>query len=318
MKRRRFLFLGAAALAPAIGWAQRSRATIGILSARAKSFFVPHLMQRLAELGFREGAGLRLEYRHVDGRIERFPEVARELAAARCDLIFAIGPADAPRALQQAKVAAPVVFVAVDYDPLAHKIIDSLVRPGRNVTGLYTRSPQIALKKFEVARELVPEAKRHLILADAYSRDQLLALRNAAAVGGMELTVADFTRRPYNYAEALERERHQNIQALQVLTSPAFADDRTIIAALASARRLPVVGFITPEDSFLIGYSSSVEKLGRRLAEIGVRILNGAKAGEMPVEQTDEFDLGVNLKLARPLGVEVPYAILARAARIVE
>ena len=317
--RRRFVLASASSvLAPGLAFAQARRVTIGILGPRAQSFFVPTIRQRLADLGYREGPNVRVEYRHADGVIERFPQLARELAGMGCDLIFAIGSEHAPRALADARVSAPVVFLAIDYDPLEKKIVDSLARSGRNMTGLYALSTEAVLKRLEIAQELFPAAKRFLVFSDAFTHDQLAALRKVAEARRAQLSVVEFKERPYKYAEAFAAGVRGGAEALFLLTSPVFADGRAAIDELSLKHRMPAVGFATPEGHFLVSFSADGQKMSNRVAEMGAQILRGAKAGDIPVQQADEFELAVSLKAAKALNLKVPYSVLARATRLIE
>lgn len=314
MHRRQFLLAAAgSAVASRLAFAQPKPITIGIVGPRAQSFIAPAIRRGLAELGYREGPTVRVLYLHADGAVERFPKLAQELAAMRCDLIFAIGPEQAPRALLDVRVSAPVVFLAIDYDPLEKKIVQNLVRPGQNMTGVYSQNLEIILKRLEIAREVLPRAKRFVTFSDVYSRDQVAALRKAVR-GDTELSVVDFASRPYNYAAAIPRQA----EALILPAAPTFADDRAALDQLSLSRRLPIVGFATPEGNFLVGYSADFNKTGKRAAEMGVQILRGAKAGDIPVQLADEFELTVNLKAANAIGIKLPMSVLARATRVIQ
>jgi len=316
--RRQFMLAGAlGALSTRYAVAQVRPVRVGMLTPRARSFFAPTVVRRLAELGYREGSSMVLEYRHADGVVERFPQLARELINLKCDLIFAIGPEHAARALRDAPSPAPVVFLAVDYDPLEKGIVASLARPGGNLTGVYALNPEVTLKRLEIAQELLPKASRFLVLSDVYTRDQLSALQQVADARRVQLTVAEFVK-PHRYPAAFEAARQARAEGLIVLTSPVFADDRAEISALAVNHRLPAVGFVSPEADFLVGYSSNVTKMAYRVAEIAAQILKGAKPAEIPVEQAGEFDLVVNLKTAKALGLKIPYSLMARATKVVE
>ncbi len=317
--RRQFLLASAiGAMAPVRAFAQTRPVRVGMLTPRAKSFFAPGIVRRLGELGYREGSSMVLEYRHADGVVDRYPPLARELIKLKCDLIFAIGPEHAARALRDARSTAPVVFLAVDYDPVEKGIVDSLARPGGNFTGVYALNAAITLKRLEIAQELLPGATRFLVLSDVYTREQLAALKKAAEARRVQLTVAEFMQQPHEYTAAFEAARQARAEALIVLTSPVFADHRAAISSLAVNHRLPTIGFSTPESDFLIGYSSNADKLAQRVAEIGVQVLKGARPADIPVEQASEFDFVVNLKMAKALGVKVPYSVLARATKLVE
>jgi putative tryptophan/tyrosine transport system substrate-binding protein len=314
--RRQVLLASAlAAFAPAFSFAQARPVKIGVLSARAKSMYTAPVMKRLAELGY-GGLAVSLEYRHADGAIERFPPLARELSKLKCDVILAIGSHHTLQALKQAGTTVPVVFIAADYDPVERRLVDSLARPGGNVTGVYGLSLPIAVKRVELAQE-VTSAGHFLVLSDAYSEDTLSAVKAAAEARGVQLTVAKFAQRPYGYEAAFESGRRSDVRAVIVLTSPVFGDERAVISALAVKHRLPSVGFVL-DDAFLIGHSASATKMAQRAAEIVASILKGAKPADIPVHQADEFDLVINLRTAKALNIKIPQSVMARATRIVE
>lgn len=314
--RRRILLAGVlGALAPAFSSAQSRAVKLGMLSVRAKSVYTEPLMKRLAELGY-GGSRLSLEYRHPDGAIERFLPLARELYKLKCDLIFAIGSFHPLEALKQVGTLVPVVFIAVDYDPVQRRLVSSLARPGGNITGVYALSSPIATKRVELAQEIT-SAGSLLVLSDAYTGEALSAVRTAAEARGIQLTVAEFAQRPYGYEAAFEGGRRSDVRAVIVLTSPVFGDDRDLISELALKNRLPSVGFAL-DDTFLIGHSASLTKMAHRAAEIAASILKGAKPADIPVYQADEFDLVVNVRVAKMLDIKIPHSVMARATRIVE
>jgi putative ABC transport system substrate-binding protein len=317
--RRHFLLAGAlGALGLPYSVAQTRPARIGMLSAIAKSFFAPVVIQRLDELGYREGSTRALEFRSADGKSERFPRLANELLKLNCDLIFTIGPEHAARPFRDVPSTVPVVFLAIDYDPVEKGIVDTLARPGRNMTGVYALNKEIVVKRLELAKEVLPGAMRFLVFSDPYNGDQLAALRRAAESKRYQLAFVEFAQPPYSYAAAVETGRRAGADALILLTSPVFANNHAELFALAVSNRLPVIGFATPEAVFPVGYSANAVKIAERAAEMGVRILKGAKPAEMPIDQAGEFDLQVNLKAAKALGMKIPYSVLARATRLVE
>jgi putative tryptophan/tyrosine transport system substrate-binding protein len=323
MGTRRQILQLIAVLIPSLARAQpRPRsAKIGILSPRplAESLLTPHIVKRLEELGYRQGKGTVIEYRSADGHADRFPRLARELIDTKCDLIFAVGPEHAAKALQDAHSPVPVVFYANDYDPLEKGIITSLSRPSGNITGVYVPTIALVAKRLEIMREMVPGARRFLVLADTFTREQLAAARKAADSMGIELTVAEFAGQPYDFAGAFETGRKARVDAFMVLTSPAFAMHATTWVAMVGQHRLPGIGTgIFADYGLLLGYGSRLDKGTRRAAELGARILQGAKVADVPVEQDDAFEFVVNSKTARALGIKVPESIRARATRIVQ
>ncbi len=320
--RRRFILASAlGAIAPLGAFAQGRPAKIGILSPRAlaDSNLTPSIVQRLAELGYRQGSGMILEYRSAEGDANRFAKLARELIEAKCDLIFAVGPEHAAKALRDARSATPVVFYANDYDPLEKGIIESLSRPEGNITGVFVPQNALVAKRFQIMGEAVPTARRFLVLSDPFTQDQLVAARKAADMMGLQITVVEFAKQPYDYAAAFETGRKTKIQSLMMLTSPAFSADFATWVGLAQRQRLPGIGTgLFGERGLLLGYGAHPTKGTRRAAELGARILKGAKPADIPVEQDDEFELVVNSKTAKALGLKIPESVRARATKIVQ
>ncbi len=322
--RRQFLLASAlGALAPARAFAQARPVKVCILSDRrqdARSNIAPGLFGRLAELGYREGAGMILETRASEGFADRYPKLARELIDLKCDVIFAIGSVQNARALQDARASAPIVFLATAYDPVGKGIVASLRRPDRNTTGVYVPENALVAKRVEIMREVVPAARRFFALADVLSRDQAGAARKAAETAGVQLSVIEFSKQPYDFAGAFEEARKAGAEALIGLRSAVFSDNQAAIAALLAKHRFPGIGasFAQANAGFLLGLSVENTKVARRVAEIGVRILKGAKPADIPVEQADEFELTINAKTARALGVKIPESVFARATRIVQ
>jgi putative ABC transport system substrate-binding protein len=303
--RRQFVVAGAlGAIAPVGAFAQARPVKIGILAPRslAESNLTGNIVQRLAELGYRQGSEMVLEYRSAEGHADRFGRLARELIEAKCDLIFAVGPEHAARALRDAHSTTPVVLYANDYDPLEKGIIKSLSRPEGNITG-----------------EAVPTARRFLVLSDPFTQDQLVAARKAADMMGLQITVVEFAKQPYDYAAAFETGRKAKTQSLMMLTSPAFSADFATWVGLAQRQRLPGIGTgLFGERGLLLGYGAHPTKGTRRAAELGARILKGARPADIPVEQDDEFELVVNSKTAKALGLKIPESVRARATKIVQ
>lgn len=285
----------------------------------AESFYTGLIVQRLRELGYREGSGMVLEYRATRAVPQRYPEMAHELVALKCDLIFAVGPDNGVIALRDARTSIPVVFLAIDFDPLQSGIVTSLGRPGSNITGVYVPQGELAAKRLDILREVLPSAKRFLIFSDEFTRDQLATLRRRADSIGAQLVIAEFSRQPYDYAAAFDTARKEKAEALVGLASAVFAADGAKIGALLAEARLPSAGTSAAmaERGFMLSYGPDNSKITRRVAEIAVRILKGAKPAEIPVEQADEFTLVVNGPVASKLGLRIPESVMARATRII-
>jgi len=284
-----------------------------------KSIYAPGVVRRLAELGYRDGAGAILEYRSSDGAADRYPKLARDLVDLKCDVIFTIGGEAPARALQSAGSPVPIVFLAVDYDPIEKGIVTSMRKPDRNSTGLYVQQNALVAKRLEILREVIPGVRRLMIIVDVFSRDQLPSARKAADLAGVELKLVEFTKLPYDFAAAFDAGAKAKSQAFMALASPVFTANAAVISDHLAKYRLPGIGssMVHAQAGYLLSFGVDPSKVSRRVAEIGARILKGAKPAEIPVEQADEFELVINAKTARSLGVKVPESVLARATRIV-
>jgi putative ABC transport system substrate-binding protein len=313
------LTLGATA-APRIALAQARPVRIGVLAARLPSFYLPAVLKRLGELGYVEGKTIIVEYRSAQGVAGRFPPLARELIQAKCDLIFALGPEEAARAVIEAKADVPIVILAVDYDPVKAGIVSNLARPGGNVTGMFLSQPTLAAKRLQLMREMVPKAKRFLVLADPFTKEQVEAVRQAAEQLRVEIVVETFAALPYDLESAFVKGRAAGVDAVIPAASPVFADQRTSIAGLAMKHRLPSAGPSTQfaEAGFLFSYGVKPDKAFARAGDIAASILKGAKPGDIGVEQTNEFEFVVNLTTAKTLGIAIPPSIAVRADRAIE
>jgi len=323
MNRRVFL-LGATAFVFAghSANAQTRPARICMLSARslAESFYAAGVVRRLEELGYRPGTSMTLEFRSAEGLVSQFPVLARELGGLKCDVQFAVGPEHAAKHLRDASPGTPLVFLAVDYDPLESGLVSNLARPGSNTTGVYIPQAALATKRLEIMTEIVPRARRLLVFVDPFSKTQLPAVRAAAATAGVQLNITEFGKAPYDFEAAFAEAAKAKVDAYIELASPVLASNARQLAALLQKYGLPGVaasgGYV--QAGVLVSYGPEAGKVARRAADIGTRILKGAKAGEIPVEQTDEFELVINSKTAAALGVKIPERVLARATKIVD
>jgi len=324
--RRRFILAvgGTALWGPLTAYTQSDQklVRIGMLGTieRERSPIIPRTLERLSELGYTEGKNVRVEYRTSEGDTAKLAAQARELLSLKPDIMMTMGPLPPLRAVLAEKTAIPVVFAAVDYDPVDTGVVKSYNRPGGNVTGAYIAQPALAIKRFELARELFPSARRFLVMNDAFSKDQFTALSRASTQTGIAIENAEFTARPYDYAAALRRARKAGAQVVIVLMAPILFRDRAQIAKLALEYKIPALGGANAfaEAGFLASYGAPLGKIAERTAEITARILRGANPADTPVEQVNEFEFAVNMKTARPLGVGISNTILVRATRVVE
>jgi putative ABC transport system substrate-binding protein len=262
---------------------------------------------------------MKLEFRSTDGAIGQFPVLARELGDLKCDLKFAVGPEHAAKHLREVAPGTPLVFLAVDYDPVEKGLVASLARPGGNTTGVYIPQAALATKRLQIMGEIVPRARRFLVFVDPFSSSQLPSVRKAADRAGIQLSVIEFSKPPYDFEAAFAEGGRAKVEAYIELASPILASNAGLLAALLQKYRLPGAaasgGYV--EAGVLVSYGPDAEKVARRAAEIGGRILKGAKAGDIPVEQADEFELVINAKTASVLGVKIPEGVLARATKII-
>ena len=273
----------------------------------------------LRELGYVEGQNLIVERRYAEGRTDRFPELARELVRLRMDVILAISPA-AIRAARDATKTIPIVLYG-NFDPVAAGLVANLARPGSNITGVVIApGGTLAGKKLELLKEAVPGATRIALLApvDSNFSRQVQEAQKAALPLGVKLTVVEVRDRDYDRSFATIASAHPD--ALFVGANAQFYIDRKQIIELAAKHRLPAI-YEWPEqgeDGGLIAYGTSIAGLSRRAATYIDRIFKGANPGDLPIEQPTKFDLVINLKTAKALGLTIPQSLLVRADQVIE
>jgi putative tryptophan/tyrosine transport system substrate-binding protein len=326
VKRRDFITRlgGAAAAWPLAARAQQpgKLQTIGLLGAGTASSWgawVGAFVQRLRELGWVEGRTLAIEYRWAEGRSDRYAEIAAEFVRHKVDVIVTSGSAIA--AVKQATSMIPIVF-AVASDPVGSGFVASLARPGGNVTGLSVQASDLAGKRLELLRELLPSLRRLAIMANAgypAAMKEMGELQARAAALGLEVTRLEI-RRAEDIAPAIEAIKSRT-DALYVCTDSFISANRSRINALALRARLATMHDVhVPhlEPAGLMSYGPNYRDLFRRCADLVDKILRGAKPGDIPVEQPTKFELVVNLATAKALGVDVPPMLLARADEVIE
>jgi len=322
ISRRRFLAFGVLAALPARVGAQGRAARIGILGPTPleTSVYANAVMQAFTQLGYAEGARASFRYRFAEGHLDLFRRQAQEVVKVECDLVIGIRVESATRALQLAKPAGPILFLAIDYDPVESGVVSSLRRPDRNTTGVYVPQNVLIARRVALIRELLPQASRLMVFADPYSADQVEAARKAAAAANFQLVLVQFVTQPYDYATYLQPRRGVGADAFMNLASPVFAQDRQQIHEALYRLGIPAMGSNTlqAEAGFLLALGSSIPKVGRRVADMGVRLLAGTKPSAMPVELADEFELVVNSRTAKALGIKLAESVLARATRVIE
>jgi len=297
---------------------------IGILRPTAAPLSPTDLMAAgiptaLRELGYVEGRNLIIEQRWAGSDPERLPVLARELLLARVDVIVTVG-AQATRAVLQATSTVPVVLYA-NLDPVALGLVSSLARPGGNVTGvLIAPEGTLAAKRLELLKLAVPRARRLAFLAPASDpafRAQAQETSAAAASLGVELMLTEV--RDGDYPRAFAAIAAQGPGGLLVGAHTYFVRDRAQIIELAARHRLPAMYEWREqvEDGGLMAYGTSLNGLYRRVASYVDRILKGARPGDLPLEQPTKFELAINQKTAKALGLTIPQSLLLRADEVV-
>jgi putative ABC transport system substrate-binding protein len=267
----------------------------------------------------REGQNLVIEYGGVDD--PRGPFVAAaELMRSQPDLIVASGPEVALQAVVGASVFIPIVMIAVNFDPIARGYVASLARPGGNITGVVYRQLELAQKQVELLTQAFPDRTRLAVLFDAQSADQFSAAEPTAKLLHMQVQPLKLENPPYDFDAAFRRAEAGAAQIVLVLSSPFFIPHTAQIPKLAIEHRLPTM-FINKDyvvAGGLMSYGADFWLMYRRAADHVAKIFKGAKAADLPVEQASKFELVVNLKTARAIGIELPTSILLRADEVIE
>jgi ABC-type uncharacterized transport system substrate-binding protein len=325
MRRREFVQIAATAIAwPFTALAQQSPKlpTIGILgptTASLDSDRVSAFMQRLRELGWIEGRNVTIEYRWAEGRVDHLADFASEFVRRKVDVIVTSGT-PAVVAAKRATTIIPIVFAAVG-DPVGNGLITSLARPGGNATGLSIQATDLAGKRLELLREVIPALRRLAIMANPDSPAPLAEMRDVqttASTFNLDVITSEI-RHPDEIAPAFEALQGR-AEGLYVCNDPLVTTNRTRIAALAVGVRLPTMFNVREfvEAGGLMSYGPNFLALYRRAGDLVDKILRGAKPADIPVEQPTKFDLTLNLKAAKALGLPVPPSILARADELIE
>jgi putative ABC transport system substrate-binding protein len=280
-------------------------------------------LQGLHDLGYVEGRNILIEYRDAEGKLDRLPALAAELVELKVDVIVAGGGTLGALAAQRATKTLPIVFASVG-DPVSDGLVTSLGRPGGNVTGLSPLFPQLLGKCLELIRQAVPGAGRVAVLLkpDAFpERTRTEVLKSAdvsARMLGVRLQVVP-ARGPEDLDRAFGDMSRERAGALAVLVTPAFDGARSKLVDLAAKNRLPAVyshrAYV--DAGGLMSYGPDLADLFRRAATYVDKILKGAQPGDLPVEQAAKFELVVNLKAAKALGLTVPQVLLGRADEVI-
>ena len=325
-RRKLVIALGAGALA----WTGAARAQapakvrrIGLLSPFSPSdTALWHQAFRLGlrDLGWVEGKNISIEYRYAEGRSDRLPDLAADLVRLKVDVIVASVTTDA-LAAQKATKAIPIVMAAGG-DPVAIGLVESLARPGGNVTGLSQMTPELGGKRLELLKEMVPKLSRVAVLWNPQSAASTLnwkEIQPPARQLGIQLHSLE-VRSPNDFDKAFEDATRARAGALVITARPSDQSNLKRIADLAAKSRLPSIYHFSEfaDAGGLVTYGPDRADLFRRAATFVDKILKGAKPGDLPIEQPTKFELVVNMKTAKALGITIPQSVRFRADRVIE
>jgi putative ABC transport system substrate-binding protein len=325
VRRREFIGLvGGASAWPFIARAQQVTKvpTIGFLGAGVRSVWsnwVAAFAEGMRAHGWVDGATVVIDYRWAEGRRDRYAEIAGEFVRLKVDVIVTAGGA-AVIALKQATPKIPIVFAAAG-DPVGSGLVTSLARPGGNVTGLSIQAPDLAGKRLELFRELVPALRRLAIMGNAGAPGVVLEMRESLAAArtlGLEATM--FEIRQADEIEPAISSLKGRVDGLCIPPDPLMTTHRLRINTLTLEAQIPTVFSFREnvEAGGLLSYGPSMPHLFRRAADLVDKILRGGKPADLPVEQPTKYELFINLKTAKVLGLAVPPSLLARADEVIE
>jgi len=323
MRRRQFIaLLGGTAASWSLAADAEQQAgkqpRIGIISVEPGEL-TEAFSQGLREDGYVDGQNIILDTRYYHGSLERIDEFARELVALKCSVIVAGSPY-AIRAVLKETNTIPTVGIDLESDPVANGWVKSLARPGSNLTGLFLDIPELGGKQIELLRNVVPTLTRLAALWDpTIGTLQFNAIETAARSSGVTLESFPI-RTAEEINDAVERAAQRRVDGMIVLTSPLIFNQRSQIADLALKARLPTInGFnLYPKVGGLMAYGPNFPSMFKRAASYVDRILSGANPGDLPIERPTKFELVINLKTAKALGLQVPWQLQQLADEVIE
>ena len=324
MRRRNFiagLASATAALPLAVQAQQPARLRVGATSVQPRNAPIyAAFVKRMAELGYEEGKNFTFEFVQA-ANVTGYSAAFQEIANRGVDIMMATGPEENLRGAIAVARARPIVLIEVDFDPFARGYVKSLARPGGNITGLFFQQLDLAVKRAQLFRDAFPALSGITVFWDQVSVDQWRALKQAA--GGalaMHLSGIEFRERPFDYEQAFQQAMPEDRGALMVMASPQFALDRARLPEFALQHRM-LSAFYTREYVDVGGFFSygvSFTGMFGHAADYVDRIARGAKPDDLPIEQPTKYELVINLKTAKALGITVPQTMLVAADAVIE
>jgi putative ABC transport system substrate-binding protein len=295
---------------------------LGATDAAGESTRSEAIRLALREFGYIEGQNIAIEYRYAEGKQDRYAELAAELVRLKVDIIVAAGGNLLVRPIKNATKTIPIVMIGQGLDPVAEGLVESLARPGGNVTGLTNLGPELAGKRLELFKEAVPKIVSVAVLYEPANPGSVLQMKEALAAGRrLALTIRSWEVRDADGFEkefaALNKDRPDG---LFVTGGPLMTANQKRIAGLALKSRLPSMHASREyvEAGGLMSYGADRVDIYRRVAYFVDKILKGAKPADLPVEQPTKFELVINLKTAKQIGVTIPQRVLGRADKVIK
>ena len=273
----------------------------------------------MAELGYQEGRNFSFDFLQA-ASADEYEALYRKLAPRGPDVILAIGPEIGLKSALAVTRTVPIVMMAIDYDPLARGYVTSLARPSGNITGVVFQQIELAAKRIQLIKDGFPDRLAATMFWDKFSADQWEAARSTAVKLGLQLSGIELREPIYDYEAALDQAPLDHRGMLIVPTSPSLFHDRARLADFALRHRILSM-FVFREwvdAGGLLCYGPSITALFGRVAEFVDRMARGAKPADLPIEQPTKFEMVVNLKTAKAIGIELPTAILLRADEVIE
>jgi putative ABC transport system substrate-binding protein len=276
--------------------------------------------EKLHDLGYVGGRSIAIEFRTGAANPDLLPDLAAELVRLDISLLVAGGAEPAARAARKVAGTLPIVIVAIDYDPIALGYAASLGRPGGNVTGVFLQQIELTKKRVELIRETLPKTRRVAILWEASAGEQFKAADASARSLGFRVQSLELRNPSYDLPAAFAAAVRERADAVLVTTAPILFQNRAAIAELARKNRLPTMSALREgaEAGGLVAYGASLTGMYASAAIYVDKILKGAKPGDLPIEQPTKFELVINLKTAKALGLTIPPSLLQRADQVIE